>query len=230
MKKELLEKIKRVMEKVSEKLMGTWAFSYCKDTVNVCIWDGAYSTTVEVNKKLFEKCNDEMCILVVLEALTDDEYITIRDISDTEYNIVDMLKDNCIDDEEVYWIDYMDGMLNIKDSEDNEWYEIDLTDCELVKVVEPTVEQEMELHIKYDDLMFIIKEVEGEAVCKVSEIEKYDLEGYCGACDLKEMSNYIDYLSIQLEELKKLNKKLTEERDFYRGQFKNSVCKNIMDF
>ena len=35
MKKELLEKIKRVMEKVSEKLMGTWAFSYCKDTVNV---------------------------------------------------------------------------------------------------------------------------------------------------------------------------------------------------
>ena len=204
MKKELLEKIKRVMEKVSEKLMGTWAFSYCKDTVNVCIWDGAYSTTVEVNKKLFEKCNDEMCILVVLEALTDDEYITIRDISDTEYNIIDMLKDNCIDDEEVYWIDYIDGMLNIKDSQDNEWYEIDLTDCELVKVVEPTVEQEMELHIKYDDLMFIIKEVEGEAVCKVSEVDEDNEEEF-------DKDEYIKELEVLVAKQSALIKLLREK-------------------
>lgn len=204
MKKELLEKIKRVMGKVSEKLMGTWAFSYCKDTVNVCIWDGAYSTTVEVNKKLFEKCNDEMCILVVLEALTDDEYITIRDISDTEYNIIDMLKDNCIDDEEVYWIDYIDGMLNIKDSQDNEWYEIDLTDCELVKVVEPTVEQEMELHIKYDDLMFIIKEVEGEAVCKVSEVDEDNEEEF-------DKDEYIKELEVLVAKQSALIKLLREK-------------------
>ena len=214
MKKELLEKIKRVMEKVSEKLMGTWAFSYCKDTVNVCIWDGAYSTTVEVNKKLFEKCNDEMCILVVLEALTDDEYITIRDISDTEYNIVDMLKDNCIDDEEVYWIDYIDGMLNIKDSEDNEWYEIDLTDCELVKVVEPTVEQEMELHIKYDDLMFIIKEVEGEAFCEVSEAdedteEEFDKDEY-----IKELEQLVAKQSKLIKLLRENQEKLMKVRGF----------------
>lgn len=207
MKKELLEKIKRVMEKVSEKLMGTWAFSYCKDTVNVCIWDGAYSTTVEVNKKLFEKCNDEMCILVVLEALKDDEYITIRDISDTEYNIVDRLKDNCIDDEEVYWIDYIDGMLNIKDSEDNEWYEIDLTDCELIKVVEPTVEQEMELHIKYDDLMFIIKEVEGEAVCEVLEADE-DTEEEFGK------DEYIKELEVLVAKQSTLIKMLRERVSF----------------
>lgn len=213
MKKELLEKIKRVIEEVGKRFLGTGSYSYGTETVDICIWDGGFTYTCTFKISMFEKYSIDMCARIIVEALTDDDYVSIRPIGEIEYKAIDMLKDNCIDDEEVYWIDYIDGMLNIKDSEDNEWYEIDLTDCELVKVVEPTVEQEMELHIKYDDLMFIIKEVEGEAVCKVSEAdedteEEFDKDEYIKELEqlVAKQSKLIKLLRENQEKLMKMNK------------------------
>lgn len=176
MKKELLEKIKRIVDKASEKLIGIGQYSCGTESVNICVWDGAYSSTANLKKEIFEKCNEDMCLKIVLEALTNDDYVSIRDIEYTEYKIIDMLTDNCILDGNSYWIDYEDGMLHVIDSEEGEWYEIDLTDCKLVKSIEGTVEKEMELHIKYDDLLFKIKEVEGEAICDVLEIDDNDFD------------------------------------------------------
>ena len=176
MKKELLEKIKRIVVKASNtifKHISSLHFS------NISFFKLAVELYAPSQTHIFTLSVPQLYCPIPINfslALSNDDYVSIRDIEYTEYKIIDMLTDNCILDGNSYWIDYEDGMLHVIDSEEGEWYEIDLTDCKLVKSIEGTVEKEMELHIKYDDLLFKIKEVEGEAICDVLEIDDNDFD------------------------------------------------------
>ena len=121
MKKELLEKIKRVGEIVAEKYFAEFSYSYTGDVVEMIFYDGAYVNTVTIKINVFEENTIAYCV-VVFNALLDEEYCETRKISDEEEKVVYALLNTVIFDNEFY-IDFKNGLLNVYVEDDDEMTE-----------------------------------------------------------------------------------------------------------
>lgn len=201
MKKELLEKIKRVGEIVAEKYFAEFSYSYTGDVVEMIFYDGAYVNTVTIKINVFEENTIAYCVVVVFNALLDEEYCETRKISDEEEKVVYALLNTVIFDNEFY-IDFKNGLLNVYVEDDDEMTEIDLKDIELIKLIEEDIDNDLYIEFKdnYNGEKYVITGCEGYAWVEKENLNDFD--ECCGACDVKEMNNYIEYLEEQLKKLK----------------------------
>lgn len=64
MKKELLEKIKRVGEIVAEKYFAEFSYNYTsdEDSIEMVFYDGAFVNTVTIKTKVFEENTIAYCV------------------------------------------------------------------------------------------------------------------------------------------------------------------------
>lgn len=213
MNKGLLEKIKRVGETVGEKYFAEFSYSYFDDVVEMIFYDGAYVNTVTININVFEKNTIAYCVTVVFNALLDEEYCETRKISDEEEKVVYALLNTVIFDDG-FWIDFKRGFINVYVMDDEEMTEIDLKDIELIKLIEEDIDNDLYIEFKdnYDCEKYIITGSEGYAWVEKEDLNEIDedFDECCGACDVKEMNNYIEYLEEQLKKLKEENRNLKE--------------------
>lgn len=208
MKKELLEKIKRVGEIVGEKYFAEFSYSYAGDVVEMIFYDGAYVNTVTIKTKVFEKNTIAYCVTVVFNALLDEEYCETRKISDEEEKVVYSLMNTVIFDNE-FWIDFKNGLLNVYVGDDEEMIEIDLKDIELIKLIEEDIDNDLYIEFKdnYDNEKYVITGCEGYAWVQV-KTEKFDKDQYIKELEEKvnKQSKLIELLRENQEKLMKMNK------------------------
>lgn len=199
MKKELLEKIKRVGERVGEQYFAEFSYSYTGDVVEMIFYDGAYVNTVTIKTKVFEENTIAYCVTVVFNALLDEEYCGTRKISDEEEKVVYALLNTVIFDNE-FWIDFKNGLLNVYVGKDDEMTEIDLKDIKLIKLIEEDIDNNLYIEFKdnYDGEKYIITGCEGYAWVKVkNETEEFDKDEY-----IKELEQLVDKQSTLIKMLR----------------------------
>lgn len=181
MKKELLEKIKRVGERVGEKYFAEFSYNYTsdEDSIEMIFYDGAFVNTVTIKTKVFEENTIAYCVAVVFNALLDEEYCETRKISDEEEKVVYALLNTVIFDNE-FWIDFKNGLLNVYVNDDEEMIEIDLKDIELIKLIEEDIDDDLYIEFKdnYDGEKYIVTGREGYAWVKVKNEEEFDNDEY----------------------------------------------------
>lgn len=195
MKKELLEKIKRV----GEQYFAEFSYSYTGDVVEMIFYDGAYVNTVTIKTKVFEENTIAYCVTVVFNALLDEEYCGTRKISDEEEKVVYALLNTVIFDNE-FWIDFKNGLLNVYVGKDDEMTEIDLKDIKLIKLIEEDIDNNLYIEFKdnYDGEKYIITGCEGYAWVKVkNETEEFDKDEY-----IKELEQLVDKQSTLIKMLR----------------------------
>lgn len=211
MKKELLEKIKRVGEIVAEKYFAEFSYSYTsdEDSIEMVFYDGAFVNTVTIKTKVFEENTIAYCVAVVFNALLDEEYCETRKISDEEEKVVYALLNTVIFDNE-FWIDFKNGLLNVYVGEDDEMIEIDLKDIQLIKLIEEDIDNDLYIEFKdnYDDEKYIITGCEGYAWVKVKNEEEFNKDEYIKELEEKvnKQSKLIELLRENQEKLMKMNK------------------------
>lgn len=199
MKKELLEKIKRVGERVGEQYFAEFSYSYTGDVVEMIFYDGAYVNTVTIKTKVFEENTIAYCVTAVFNALLDEEYCGTRKISDEEEKVVYALLNTVIFDNE-FWIDFKNGLLNVYVGKDDEMTEIDLKDIKLIKLIEEDIDNNLYIEFKdnYDGEKYIITGCEGYAWVKVkNETEEFDNDEY-----IKELEQLVDKQSTLIKMLR----------------------------
>lgn len=208
MKKELLEKIKRVGEIVGEKYFAEFSYSYTGDVVEMIFYDGAYVNTVTIKINVFEENTIAYCVAVVFNALLDEEYCETRKISDEEEKVVYALMNTVIFDTEFY-IDFKNGLLNVYVDDDDEMTEIDLKDIELIKLIKEDIDNDLYIEFidNYDNEKYVITGCEGYAWVQV-KTEKFDKDQYIKELEEKvnKQSKLIELLRENQEKLMKMNK------------------------
>lgn len=210
MKKELLEKIKRVGEIVGEKYFAEFSYSYTGDVVEMIFYDGAYVNTVTIKINVFEENTIAYCVAVVFNALLDEEYCETRKISDEEEKVVYALMNTVIFDTEFY-IDFKNGLLNVYVDDDDEMTEIDLKDIELIKLIKEDIDNDLYIEFidNYDNEKYVITGCEGYAWVQVkNETEEFDKDQYIKELEEKvnKQSKLIELLRENQEKLMKMNK------------------------
>ena len=175
MKKELLEKIKRVVNLLNKELFYSINFGYSSDTFSITAWDYDVAKTVRFNIKALEKCQEIGLKNAIIRALFDEaeEYSTERKRSEIENKIYDFIYDNGMEGDDC-WYDVESGILNITDRYD-EVFEIDLNNEMLIieDIVENSRFELPYLHLEDDECMyFIYKNSNGKTECQVSFLEE----------------------------------------------------------
>lgn len=214
--KEKLSEVKEILEPIFEDNGVTYGYTSDNFTISVYNIYEVRSVTFNIKALDYELIKIAKAIRT---ALFDAEYVTVRDRTMIENKVEDfiscngMLGENC-------WIDIRQGLLTVTDK-DGEVFEIDLANEELF--IQDIIDEDdfdlAYLHLEDDEIMcFITKNYKDEVECEVSFLEDI--------CDEEDYPSDQDYIK-ELEVLVAKQSKLIDLLE--RSQFKNSICKNLMD-